>query len=417
MISTFLVQFSYHINIPSTFFCLVLIAFARNTTDNHGTLGGQDKIVSLSILCSSYMTVLYSLPLAASLLSWVIDLLSRQRKLSKLYDIDGKIIEPRCQRKNIPSLPDADYTSKEEWDKIYEKLKGCKKNSNTSYSKKEVNKEGLSWAMITGASRGIGRAIAIEIARLKVPLILVARNEERLEDLAALLHECYGVPTKVIACDFEQPSAAQNLYDETSEAKYIIDILINNAGITETAELITMDKCKIDQLTNVNVLTPTKLCQLYGRDMKERKRGRIVIMSSLTGAVPGVPTSAVYAATKSYQRSLATSLRKELEPHGVGVTCIMPGAVKDTNFASYGKMTDSFVWDFPLVTLTPDIVAFSSVKAMIVGYPEVVVGWLNTVLVKVMSFLLPARIIVMICECSWRPSPFRTNKAKEMKND
>ncbi len=417
MISAFLVQVSYHINIPLTFFCILLLEFARNAAEN-GSTRGQEKTLLIRTLCSSNMMVLYSLPLIASLLSWVIDLLLRQRKLSNLYDLDGKRIEPMHQWQNdIPSLPDADYAPKEEWNQIYERLKKKMSNSNTIYSNNEVNKEDFSWALITGASRGIGRAIAIEIAKLKVPIILVARNEERLEDLAALLHECYGVPTKVIVCDFGQPNAAQKIYDATSKAKYTVDILINNAGIAETSELIMMDKFKIDQLTNVNVLAPTKLCQLYGRDMKERKRGRILIMSSLTGAVPGVPTSAVYAGTKSYQRSLATSLRKELEEHGVGVTCIMPGAVKDTSFANTGKMTDSFIWDFPLVTLTPDTVAFSSVKAMIAGYPEVVVGWLNTIFVKVVSSLFPARIILMICECIWRPSPFRLHKAKEMKND
>ena len=132
-----------------------------------------------------------------------------------------------------------------------------------------------------------------------------------------------------------------------------------------------------------------------------------MIVSSLTGAMPGVPTAAMYAATKSYQRSLSSSLGRELEGYGVGVTCVMPGAVTDTNFQSDANMMDSTIFKFPIGGLTPEIVAEIAVRAVISGRQEVFVGWMNVIMGRLMSTLLPARLQMLICELTWRPLPLR----------
>ena len=168
--------------------------------------------------------------------------------------------------------------------------------------------------------------IAIELARYKIPVILNARDQTRLKELATMIEECYGVPTKVIISDFTNKDAASEVMKMISDEMNLdVDILINNAGIGDTRELVEMDLQKIQDIINVNVLTVSKLCQMLGEKMKQRRRGRIVIISSITGIAPGVPTSATYAATKAYLNSFAVSIGMELEPYGIGVSCIMPG--------------------------------------------------------------------------------------------
>jgi len=131
--------------------------------------------------------------------------------------------------------------------------------------------------------------------------------------------------------------------------------------------------------------------------------GRIVLMSSLTGAMPGIPTAAIYAATKAYQKSLASSIGRELEGYGISVTCVMPGAVSETGFQSNANMQTSTIFKFPFGIVTPQHVAECTVRAMIVGRQEVFVGWMNIIMGRWMTTLLPPRLLMLICELSWRP--------------
>ena len=366
----------------------------------------------ISFLASKPMVVLYYTPLVAIVVSWMSEL-PRKQKLSKLYDANGTLIN-YWKKASSPFLPVEEFTSKAEYDGIHDYLvqqqqqaKELKKDDGTRPAAGNT----ASWALVTGASQGIGRAIAISLARRNIPVVLVARDVKKLEQLSRLIKECYGVQTLVIPCDLNSNGAAEKISDALAKATCDIDILVNNAGIGETCDLVDMTPDRIDQLCQVNIVSTTKLTQLLGSKMKARQRGRIVIISSLTGAVPGVPTTAVYAATKSYQRSLATSLGREMESYGVGVSCIMPGAVKETSFAAIANMSDSVVWKLPFGGLTPEIVAESAVRAMLFGHREVVVGWINIVMVRVVSILLPRRLTVLVCENTWRPLPsFFTKK-------
>lgn len=116
------------------------------------------------------------------------------------------------------------------------------------------------------------------------------------------------------------------------------------------------------------------------------------------GAVPGVPRCAVCAATKAYQRSLCTSLRKELEVYGVRVSCILPRGVRDTNFAVASNMTDSLVWKTPSGQLTAKVVAESSVNAMFRGHEEIFVRSTNVIMCLSVIKLLSMRIAVLVAE-------------------
>jgi len=259
------------------------------------------------------------------------------------------------------------------------------------------------YALVTGASRGIGRALAVELARYGIPLILVARDMSKLKAVARDIETYYRVPCRIIQADLASPGCAKKIHAATTEAGLKVDILVNNAGICSQGEML---ESKIDdamQMIQVNVGSVVQLSQLYGRDMKQRRRGRILFVSSMSASMPGCPNVAVYAATKSFEKSLASSLGREMERFGVGVTCLLPGAVKDTAFASRSDVEDAVCFHFPGYAKTPEVVASAGIKALMLGYPEVYPGWHNRVFVKFGVPMLPARMTTLIAEYAWSP--------------
>ena len=255
---------------------LAICAKRHEDNDNYNFLlqsPFQDKVVAVVAYCS--------VPLVASLLSYIYFLLQRQFKLSTLYDMHGNPIH--CGRRLPPFLPVKEEQST--WYQIYDELKLSPKRY-----KKEIQVSKRGWAMVTGATRGIGRAIAVELARYKIPVILVGRNKIQLDELAMMLEECYAIATKVFIADFSHNNAATELFEEISKIPLglEIDILIHNAGIGDTRDFVEMDTTKIQDIITVNTITGSKLCQMFGVKMKERRRGRIVLISSITGAVPGM---------------------------------------------------------------------------------------------------------------------------------
>jgi len=261
----------------------------------------------------------------------------------------------------------------------------------------------LGYALVTGASRGIGRAFAIQLARFEIPLILVARDLDKLKSLASDIKTCYNVPCYVINADLSRPDAALALYQTTRNAGLDVEILVNNAGIGTTGEFCSEDTTTIEKVLNVNTWSVATLTRLYGQDMKNRRRGRILTVSSVAAAFPGLPGSAIYAATKSFQKSLSCSIGKELEPYGVGVTCLMPGAIKGTSFRERSKMERAACWYFPFYTRTPSDVSKLGVRALLSGDGEATLGWQNRLFTRVMQPLLPQRISILISEFAWKP--------------
>ena len=170
----------------------------------------------------------------------------------------------------------------------------------------------------------------------------------------------------------------------------------------------------VQRMIQVNTMAVTSLTHLFGRDMIERRRGRILLVSSICGAVSGIATVAVYAATKAYENSFGAALGKELEPYGIGVTCLMPGAVRGTEFRSRSNSQDALCWKIPFYSKSAPSVAESGIRAMLRGDTEVTPGILNRVFLKVMKPMFPQRMHNLIAEIMWNPLqlPFqsRTNK-------
>jgi short chain dehydrogenase len=166
---------------------------------------------------------------------------------------------------------------------------------------------------------------------------------------------------------------------------------------------------EVVRMIQVNTVAVTSLTHLFGRDMKERRRGRILLVSSVCGAVSGIATVAVYAATKAFENSFGVAIGKELEPFGVGVTCLIPGAVRGTEFRSRSNSHEALCWKIPFYSKTPPAVAECGVRAMLRGDTEVMPGVLNRMFVKVLKPILPQRLHNLLAEIMWNPLnlPFR----------
>src|SRR5947209_11669192 len=186
-----------------------------------------------------------------------------------------------------------------------------------------VNSFAGKWALITGASSGLGLEFADLLAAQKVNLVLVARRQEPMEKLASDLRGKYGVDVLVEAIDLASPGAASRLKSSLDARSVTIDILLNNAGYGLHGDFLEMPIERTVNMIQINVTTLTELTYLFGRDMATRRSGHILLVASLL-AFQAVPSYAAYAATKAYVLALGDAVHDELRPHGVCVTRLCP---------------------------------------------------------------------------------------------
>ena len=268
------------------------------------------------------------------------------------------------------------------------------------------------YALVTGASEGIGRAIAVELARWEIPVILVARNADKLTSLAYDLEACYGVKCCVLKADLAEIDAAEKIHDVTTKAGITVDILVNNAGIAFEGLAIDMTPSDVERMVLLNSVTYAKLCQLYGKDMKRRRRGRILNVSSMAGLCNASPNTAVYGATKAFGKSLSLGLAKEMEPFGVGVTCLLPGAVQGTQFRHRSGTERALCWWMPFYPKSPEAVAHQGVVSVLDGDSQTIPGWQNRVFANILRPIIPQRFEIMTVQAAF--SPFHLPSFKDL---
>jgi NADP-dependent 3-hydroxy acid dehydrogenase YdfG len=196
---------------------------------------------------------------------------------------------------------------------MLKKTSSMSASNSTSTSSATTNNSDMGYALVTGASSGIGRALAVELARYQIPLILVARDLSRLRSVAEDIETHYDVPCRILRADLSSPDSASRIHAATKSAGLNVDILVNNAGVCTHGDFVDGDERDMAQMMLVNIGAVTQLSRLYGEDMKERRRGRILFVSSMCGVLPGNPGVAVYAASTAYKKSLAISLGREME--------------------------------------------------------------------------------------------------------
>jgi len=191
-------------------------------------------------------------------------------------------------------------------------------------------------ALITGASAGIGREFARQLATRARSLVLVARREQRLSELRdELRNRNPQLNVHVRAVDLCDKSQIDELVRWLEENKIEIDFLINNAGLGDYGSFATSDPQRDDRILEVNIVAPTLLTHRLLPQMIAKKRGAILNVSSSAGFLP-IPGMAVYAASKAYANSFSEALRAELRGTGVTVTALCPGPVH-TEFGDVAK--------------------------------------------------------------------------------
>jgi uncharacterized protein len=182
-------------------------------------------------------------------------------------------------------------------------------------------------SVVTGASSGIGAAIATELASRGHSLALVARREERLRTLATELTSTHGVAAEVIAVDLGEADERQRLADELRGKGRVVEVLVNNAGFGHQADFATSPRERMVDMVNINVETVVDLTSRFLTGMVDRGRGSVINIAS-TAAFQPLPGSAVYAASKAFVLSFSEAIRTELRGTGVTVTAVCPGPVK-----------------------------------------------------------------------------------------
>ncbi|HMG60267.1 MAG TPA: SDR family oxidoreductase [Burkholderiales bacterium] len=253
--------------------------------------------------------------------------------------------------------------------------------------------------LITGASEGIGHELTKCFAAHKHPLVLVARNEEKLKRLGGEIASAHGVRVSHIAQDLAVPDGAFKVRKRVEELGLAIDVLVNNAGVGTFglfAEAYIESELRMMQL---NMISVTALTKLFLPDMLKRRRGRILNVASTAAFQPG-PLMAVYYASKAYVLSFSEALANELKGTGVSASVLCPGPTRSGFQQSAGMETSKL---FRRGVMNASDVAEIAYRDLMRGKTTIIPGWRN----KILAFsvrLGPRKVLPMIVRLMQEPA-------------
>ncbi len=240
------------------------------------------------------------------------------------------------------------------------------------------------WVLITGASQGIGCEFARLFASTGWHLVLVARDEARLRQVADELTARHGITVKTLAKDLSRLAAAQEIFDELQRAQIDISILINNAGFGYQGPFARLELQRHLDLVQVNITSLAQLTHLFVKPMLVRGNGRILNVASTAAFLPG-PYMGMYYASKAFVLSFSSALAEELAGSGVTVTALCPGITRSEFHARANlKHRSNFL------AMNADEVARIGYRALMAGRRVVVAGWLNKIGVGIFK-IMPVR--------------------------
>ena len=248
----------------------------------------------------------------------------------------------------------------------------------------------MEYALITGASKGIGRAIARELASRGYNILLVARSEDLLQQLAGEIASRDGVVTDFLALDLSLPQAAQNVYDWCRAKSYDISVLVNNAGYGLSGPFEKYPLQEHLNMMQLNMSTLVGMTRLFLPELHTRSKAHILNVAS-SAAYQAVPNLTLYAATKSFVLAFSRGLHQELHKSPVSVTCVSPGAT-DTDFPNRAQLGEKGMKAAEKFNMSPEAVAALAVKGMLSGKTEVITGFINK-LGAAMAWLLPKTMV------------------------
>jgi uncharacterized protein len=251
------------------------------------------------------------------------------------------------------------------------------------------------WALVTGASAGIGVALAKELAAGGTNLVLTARRKDRLEELASSLRSQYKVKTEDFVADLADPGAPEKIFAFTKEKGIEIDLLINNAGFGQFGEFPSVEIQRLLDMVQVNCHAVVHLTRLYLPEMIARRRGDVLILAS-TASFQAVPYISTYAATKAFDLLFAEGLAEEMKPYGIRVCALCPGSTETEFHVVAGQ--DQFIRKAE----TAEKVAHTGLKALAAGKSYVISG-LGNYLGAHGERLVPRRFVTKIAAGMFKP--------------
>ncbi len=242
----------------------------------------------------------------------------------------------------------------------------------------------MAYALITGASGGIGLALSRELASKKHDVLLVARSGEKLKTNCEEIRKAFGVSADYCALDLSQPDAVLQVKSWLSEKGYPIDILINNAGYGSWGNLKDIPRDELNNMMHLNMQTLADFCKIFLPELEKQKKAYILNVSS-TAAYQAVPTLSTYAATKAFVLLFTRGLRWELKDTNISVSCLSPGAtstgfIDRANLGMLKEKAEKF-------SMKPEEVATIAIKSMFAGKAEILPGFLNWISVGLVRHL------------------------------
>ena len=251
------------------------------------------------------------------------------------------------------------------------------------------------WALVTGASAGIGVALAEELASGGTKLVLTARRKDRLEELARKLTAAHKVHAEVFPADLADSNAPEKIFAFTREKGIEIELLINNAGFGQYGEFHAIEKQRLLDMVQVNCHSVVHLTRLYLPEMIARRRGDILMLAS-TASFQAVPYISTYAATKAFDLLFAEGLAEEMKPYGIRVCALCPGSTESEFHVVSGQE------QFRRRTETAKKVAHTGLQALAAGKSYVISG-LGNYLGAHGERLIPRRLVTKIAAGMFKP--------------
>lgn len=251
------------------------------------------------------------------------------------------------------------------------------------------------WALVTGASAGIGVALAAELASGGTNLVLTARRKDRLQTLARELSSTHKIQTEVFSADLTDPGAPEEIFAFTRDKGIEIELLINNAGFGKYGEFHSVAKERLLEMVRVNCSAVIHLTHLFLQGMVARRRGDILILAS-TASFQAVPYISTYAATKAFDLLFAEGLAEELKPYGIRVCALCPGSTESEFHVVAGQ--DKFIHRAE----TAQKVARTGLKALAAGKSYVISG-LGNYLGAHGERLVPRRFVTRTAARMFKP--------------
>lgn len=260
------------------------------------------------------------------------------------------------------------------------------------------------YALITGASSGIGLALAEALARKGRKLILLARQRDALESIACELTQRFGVEVLFRVCDLSEPMQVTGLLQELEQSERQIDLLVNNAGFGTAGAFLKQDWAREQQLIEVNILALARLCHAVGQHMRANGGGQILNVASVAGFQPG-PGMSNYYASKAYVLSLSEGLREEFKDCGIKVSVLCPGPTRSAFFRNaqmkVGKLERSSLM------MSCEEVALIAVRGLERNRAIIIPGWRNQLMAfwpRLMPRALVRRVVGKVNRASGRPA-------------